>query len=154
MSLKLKDILAANGGELPRLAGGATDKVLLREVKLAHEEFAPTAEELEKGETGKQFYFVELTTEDQLVLCASGAPGFVLLDTPKKGEYGTFALAGVAKVKASGTIEAGERVQSATGGTAVAWATAGHYSLGIALEKAVTGQIFSMLVGFPNRQAT
>ncbi len=149
---KLAQIMAANGGELPQLAGGATDKVILRESRKTQETtWGPEEggeEGAEKGGIGSgQFKFVEINSSNELAKVAStGAIAWPLMDTPKKGEYGTLALVGIAKVECGGTIEAGERVGTTASGTAQAYVS-GQYVLGIALEKGESGQIISILVG-------
>ena len=53
-------IVAANGGELPQLAGGATEKVILRESKKTQEEWGPTEGGEEGAEKGGKLIFSHL----------------------------------------------------------------------------------------------
>lgn len=137
--MKLAEILAANGGELPPLAGGATEKVIYRESK-----------KLKAGQEllEKQFFLVTLNTADTLELAVSGSIAYPLMNTPKEGEFGTFAILGTAKVTCGGTIQAGERVAPNNKAEAVAWA-AGLFAIGVALEKGEAGQIISVAMPAP-----
>ena len=115
----------------------ARDKVILREDKLAKTN-------LENA----QFFFVQINTEDTLELATSGTAAYVLEDNPKKGEFGTFAIVGIAKVKCAETIQAGERVASNNLGEAQVWKS-GQFVAGQALEKGESTQIISIIVPGP-----
>lgn len=138
---KFAKIVAANGGELPSLAGGATEKVILRESKKV---VAGAGGEL----FTKQFFFVTINSTDTLEMAVSGSVPYPLMDTPKEGEFGTIALLGIAKITCGGTIAAGERVACNNKGEAVAWA-AGQFVAGITLEKGESEQIISIIVPGP-----
>src|SRR5262245_29597675 len=105
----------------------ATDKVILRDTKKANfEGFEQTP--------SKQFTCVEITSADTLEpYTVTGNVPFVLLDTPKKGEFATFALAGIAKVYVGSEVKEGELVASNNKGEGVP-AVSGQKVLGVALE--------------------
>lgn len=94
----------------------------------------------------KQYTLVKLGAGNTInVATAATDKAFVLLDKPNINQYGTFALAGVTKVVAGGTIVAGGAVTSNGSGQAVA-ATTGNAVIGQALEDAVVGDLVSIVV--------
>lgn len=71
----------------------------------------------------------------------------VTLDAVSAGNVGSVKLrsgAGTVKVIAGGTVAIGDRVTSDAAGAAVATTTAGDEVVGVALEAAVSGDVFEV----------
>ena len=92
-----------------------------------------------------QFTFVALNASGQLAVPAAGALAFALEDTPKAGEFGTVALAGVAKIVAGAALTPGQVVTTNNVGKAIPAGT-GNASNGIALSAAANGDLVPVLV--------
>jgi hypothetical protein len=69
----------------------------------------------------------------------------VLQNSPILGEPANVMIEGISKALAGGTIAVGAKLTTAVGGAFTTAAT-GNIIVGIALESAVSGQIFSMLL--------
>jgi hypothetical protein len=101
--------------------------------------------------TAKQFYIVKASsTENEIALAAAATDKLigVLTNKPLSGEtadvYARNA-AGTGKVIAGGTVAINDYITSDANGKAVATTTSGDQILGIALEAAVSGDIFKYL---------
>lgn len=68
----------------------------------------------------------------------------VLQNKPKAGATGLYRMSGTTKVKAGGTVTVGDRVTTNGSGQAITTTTAGNSLLGIALESAVSGDVFEV----------
>ncbi len=117
----------------------ATDKVILRDTKKAGENFFSGAVEPQP----LQYTLVKITEEDTLVKAASGDVPFVLLDTPASGQFGTYALVGIAKAKCGEEVKEGQRVASNNKGELQVWKST-QVVLGIALEKGESGSLIEV----------
>lgn len=80
-----------------------------------------------------------------LVPASSGSPVLgILQNRPKANEAGTVMCDGVTKARAGGTIAVGAYIKVGTGGKLVSSAKAD--AIGRALESAVTGDIFTVIL--------
>jgi len=100
----------------------------------------------------KQYYFVDLDgTDDEVVNLVedSATPAWVLLEgvdgSSTEGES-TIAIAGIVKVKASGSITAGDKITASTAGVAIVTTTDKQNYDGIAMENAASGDLFAMSI--------
>ena len=97
--------------------------------------------------SAKQYFIVKLSAA-QTVALASAATDIligVLRNEPESGQAAEVHMingGASAKVKAGGTISAGDMITSDSAGKAVATTTTGNYVLGMALEAAVDGDVF------------
>lgn len=101
--------------------------------------------------SAKQFTLVKLNASGELVSAVAGDTAFVLQDTPKQGQVGTYAIGGRVKALAGGNISPGELLSSDAAGhvvkaTATVIAeqkitTQGSKVIGYALEAAVSGEL-------------
>lgn len=112
----------------------ATDKVILRDAKLAGENLSE-----------KQFTLVKISTSNTLVAAVSGDRAYVLDSTPKENEAGTYVLQGITKVKLAGAVEPGQLVVPNNEGLGVAAKGSAQPVVGQALEKGESGQIISIV---------
>lgn len=113
----------------------ATMNVILRRSELAGADLSSS-----------QFTLVKYNASGDLVQAVANDRAFVLLDNPSSGQYGTIALAGIAKVVAGGTIAAGDPLASDANGHAIKQVTAGDNVVAQALEAGVSGDTISVLV--------
>lgn len=70
----------------------------------------------------------------------------VLQNNPRQGEAGTVMCQGVTKCLAGGSFNVGNVLMMNSSGAAVLWTTGSGYSIGIALETGVAGQIGAVLL--------
>jgi hypothetical protein len=130
--MKLKDILEANGGVLPRLAGGAGTNID------PHDMFAslPAGENLSE----KQFFLVEITEAGEVVLAKAKARAFCLLNTPTKGQSAHIAVPLQCKGPAKEELKAGWALAAGAGGELVKAGEAAHV-IGICLATTAKGAL-------------
>lgn len=99
--------------------------------------------------SAKQYFIVKLSSGN--VVLASAATDVllgVLKNKPKASENADVQLVnsqGTCKVKAGGSITAGNMITSDSAGKAVATTTTGNYILGMALEDAATDDVFEFM---------
>lgn len=105
--------------------------------------------------TDKEGFLVNLSTSvDQRIALASGATlaPFCLLDAvdgtvdTTNGRPASIAVGGVVKVKAGGTVNAGDRLTADSAGKAVATTSTGNVYGFIALENGATDDLVAALV--------
>lgn len=81
-----------------------------------------------------------------IAIAASGDPAIgILQNNPQLGEAAAIMTSGVTKVKAAGTIAIGDKLAAVPQGGVVT-ALTGYYVIGRALESAVPGDYFTMLL--------
>jgi hypothetical protein len=110
--------------------------------------------------SAKQYLFVKIVTGSKVDVCsaATDVPCGVLVDKPKSGDTSQVQVTGLGKVKAGGTIAAGDLLGTDANGAAVKL-TVGtdttKYVVAQALEAAVTGDYFEILLNAltPHRAA-
>lgn len=97
--------------------------------------------------SAKQFHVVKITGDNLVNVAGAGEHGCGILQNDPKlvGEAATVAFAGVSKAKAAGVITAGAKVASDGAGAIVA-AASGDHVIGVALEGAASGDVFSVLL--------
>lgn len=97
--------------------------------------------------SAKQYFGVEVNTSGQAALAGNGEDIIgVLQNKPDAaGEPATIAISGITKASAGGTIAAGDSVGLDANGEFVSAAT-GDACVGVALESAVDGDIFPLLI--------
>jgi hypothetical protein len=102
--------------------------------------------------SSKQYTLVKLGSGNTINVAAAGDAGFVLVDKPKSGQYGTIALQGICKVQLGGTVNAGDYLSSDANGHAIK-ATDGSSTIdgtkiiGQALEDGVSGDLVTFHIG-------
>lgn len=96
--------------------------------------------------TTKQFCFVKLDSNGQIVLCGNGQYAIgVLQDKPAAGDPGAVCFPGdITKLVLGGTVTAGQDLQSDGNGAAVA-AVTGSFVIGQALAGGSSGAIITAL---------
>ncbi len=97
----------------------------------------------------KQYFLVKLGVGTNDIILANAATDRivgVLQEKPKLNQVGQVAMLGTSKVVAGGTILKGDCITSNANGQAVATTVAGNTVIGIALEAAVSGDIFEILL--------
>jgi hypothetical protein len=96
--------------------------------------------------SASQFCFVKLSS-GSIALCSTGQEAIgVLQDDPAaSGRVGSICISGISKVKAGGTLTAGQNVGSDSTGRAITPATGG-YILGKVLEAAAANEIVACLL--------
>lgn len=94
----------------------------------------------------KQYYFVKLDANGQIVVAGSGNYAIgVVQDKPAAGQVGSVCGPGdVTKVYCGGTFAAGDEVSSDSSGKAVA-ATSGAFVLGQALTAGADGYVATII---------
>ena len=101
---------------------------------------------------GTQYKFVKLNSSGAVVLCsvAGERAHGVLQDTPANGAPANVSGPGITKVRAGGSITAGNYLTADPSGFAITAAALSTHSInGIALEAAgASGQLISMLQGY------
>ena len=96
--------------------------------------------------SAQQYRFVSITDGDAVGLAAAaGQPLGVLNNAPAEGGVCEIVTSGVAKVESQGIIGEGAHVE--VGAAAGVVTIASGFSVGIALEDAVDGQIISVRLG-------
>ena len=106
-----------------------------------------------------QYCLVKLTGDRTVGICAAttDVPFGALQNDPTSGAEAAVAVGGIALVQAGGTIAAGARVGTDANGHAVALVEGTNttdYVVGVAMQAAVSGDIFSVLLtGVPHRAA-
>ena len=98
-----------------------------------------------------QFTFVKQSTSANFTVLSATAASSpiigVLQNKPTSAQTAEVALPGsVAKVIAGGTVTAGDRVTATTGGQAITTTTNKDWYAGIALDAAVSGDLFRVLL--------
>lgn len=131
----------------------ATEGVLIHDGAqcVAAADYSNTAALLGQGGSA-QFYAVYISAARTVAIGnATGKRCYgILQNKPKLGEAADVGVLGPTKMLANGTIAAGALVMSDSGGLIVTWASgAGNTQLGIALEAAVAGQVFTGYVFGP-----
>lgn len=111
--------------------------------------------------SAKQFYAVKVDSAGKAALAGAGDRAFgILQNTPTQGQMASVAFDGISKAVAGGTIAAGAQVEVDANGKMVTASKAvvdstvssatdavkGGNVIGIAMEAAVAGQIFSVMV--------
>jgi len=97
-----------------------------------------------------QYYFVTLATDGQVDLTGSagGTSIGILQNKPSAaGEVAQVGVFGVSKCKAGATITADDKLQSTAAGKADV-AASGDHVVAHAMEGAVDGDVFRVLVGY------
>jgi hypothetical protein len=96
--------------------------------------------------SGKQFYYVNITGPHAVGLAAAGGKAIgVLQNKPQSvGEAATVGFSGVSLVMAGGTLTAGEEVGVKADGTAVTWASGAV--VGRVIYGASIGQLATVLL--------
>lgn len=95
--------------------------------------------------SAKQYYIAKVTsTGVDLAAAATNAICGVIQNTPASGEQTDIRFLGTSKVKAGGTVSAGDWVTADSAGKAVATTTDKDFIVGQALEAAVSGDIFEI----------
>lgn len=91
----------------------------------------------------------EDVSNDNAVVAASAATDPVvgiLQNKPKANQGALVQWLGSSKVQAGGTITAGDRVTANSSGKAITTTSSGNSVVGIALQSAVSGDIFEVLL--------
>ena len=105
----------------------------------------------------KQYYIVKVDTsaDVSVVLAAAGTDPIVgvLQNKPKAGIAAVVRWGGSTKVIAGGTITRGDRVTSDSNGKAITTTTNKDVQLGIALQSAVSGDIFEVALSSFGKQS-
>lgn len=99
--------------------------------------------------SAKQYFIVKNDTgSNEVVLAAAAADSIVgvLQNAPVENQEALVAVGGTCKVIAAGDISKGAWVTSDGNGEAVATTTAGNLVIGQALQSAVDGDIFEILL--------
>lgn len=94
--------------------------------------------------SAKQFTVVKINESSEIEVAASGSVGFILMDTPKAGEYGTVCMEGVEKAVCAATIKVGQFVSANNKGE-LQVAVTGQYVVGTALETGESGALIPVL---------
>ena len=90
--------------------------------------------------TGKVFYFAAVDASGNITLCGAGGNAIgVITEEATIGNAATVQVDGIAKVKTSGNIAAGSRVQSDANG--LCQSLQSGVAVGISLTAAVAGDI-------------
>jgi hypothetical protein len=131
----------------------ATEGVLLHDGAqcVAAADYSNTAGLLGQGGSA-QFYAVYVSAARTVAIATATTARIygILQNKPKLGEAADVGVLGPSKMYANGTIAAGALLMSDSGGRIVTWASgAGNPQLGIALEAAVAGQVFTGYVFGP-----
>lgn len=131
----------------------ATEGVLLHDGAqcVAAADYSNTAALLGQGGSG-QFYGVYVSAARTVAIGnALGKRIYgILQNKPKLGEAADVGVLGPSKMLANGTIAAGAQLMSDAGGLVITWtAGSGYTQIGVALEAAVAGQIFTGYVYGP-----
>jgi len=105
--------------------------------------------------SAKQYYFVDIDSNGKIALASAAGQATlgILQNKPKAGEAASVRYLGVSKcIAGTGGLTAGQAVQAAADGTAIA-ASTGDYTGWMAVETAaagVTGTIVSLVGGQNN----
>jgi uncharacterized protein DUF2190 len=89
------------------------------------------------------------TSNDSAVVGATSATAPVvgiLRNKPKANAAALVRMTGTSKVTAGGTITAGDRVTPTTGSKVITTTSSGNTVVGIALQAAVSGDVFEILL--------
>lgn len=96
-----------------------------------------------------QFKFVDLASDGQMqVVSTQGDPAIgVLQDKPSTtGEAGQVMKDGITKVSAGGSISVNDEIAADGSGKAITATTSGDKIMGMAIDSASSGDIFSMIL--------
>jgi hypothetical protein len=101
--------------------------------------------------SSKQYHFVKMSGNNTVTVCAAitDLPIGVLQNTPTSGQAAEVALFGITKVKADGTLAAGNIIGTSADGQADAIAAGTDttvYTMGIALNAAAAGDVVEMFL--------
>lgn len=99
-----------------------------------------------------QFYAVQITGTRTTGPCSALGQAVygICQNKPSIGDANNVGVFGVSKMIAGGTINAGQKLMTSAAGLIMPWvAGSGYQQLGVALESAVAGQIFSGFVFGP-----
>jgi len=104
----------------------------------------------------KQYYLVKISASRSINIGTLGAAFGVLQNKPNTGEFATVRNRGLSKVIAGGTIAAGDNLTSYSTGRAIkltpfasSIADAYYNHIGVAIESAVVGDIFTIVSDGP-----
>ncbi|MBU0801429.1 MAG: DUF2190 family protein, partial [Alphaproteobacteria bacterium] len=94
--------------------------------------------------SASQYCFVTINSSGKVALAGAAVSNVVglLQNQPLTDEQARYEWGGTRKVKAAGTVAAGAYVTSNAAGKAIATTTAADPFYGIAVESAVTGDVF------------
>jgi hypothetical protein len=101
--------------------------------------------------SSKQYHFVKMSGNNTVTVCAAitDVPIGVLQNAPTSGQAAEVCLFGITKVKADGTLAAGNVIGTSADGQADA-ITPGTdttvYTMGLALNAAVAGDVVEMFL--------
>ena len=101
--------------------------------------------------SAKQYHFVKMSGNNTVTVCAAitDVPIGVLQNAPTSGQAAEVCLFGITKVKADGTLAAGNVIGTSADGQADA-ITPGTdttvYTMGLALNAAVAGDVVEMFL--------
>ena len=99
----------------------------------------------------KQYHFVKMSGNNTVTVCAAitDLPIGILQNAPSSGGVAEVALFGISKVKADGTLAAGNVIGTSADGQADAIAAGTDttvYTMGIALNAAAAGDVVEMFL--------
>ena len=101
--------------------------------------------------SAKQYHFVKMSGNNTVTVCAAitDLPIGILQNAPSSGGVAEVALFGISKVKADGTLAAGNIIGTSADGQADAIAAGTDttvYTMGIALNAAAAGDVVEMFL--------
>ena len=101
--------------------------------------------------SSKQYHFVKMSGNNTVTVCAAitDLPIGILQNAPSSGGVAEVALFGISKVKADGTLAAGNIIGTSADGQADAIAAGTDttvYTMGIALNAAAAGDVVEMFL--------
>ena len=101
--------------------------------------------------SAKQYHFVKMSGNNTVTVCAAitDLPIGILQNAPSSGGVAEVALFGISKVKADGTLAAGNVIGTSADGQADAIAAGTDttvYTMGIALNAAAAGDVVEMFL--------
>ena len=108
--------------------------------------------------SSNQFELVKLASATTVSVCAAitDVPIGVLVNTPTSGQAAEIVIFGVSKIKADGTIAAGNLLGTSADGQADAIAAGTDttvYTIGQAIGTASAGELFTALINIANGRA-
>jgi len=101
--------------------------------------------------SAKQYHFVKMSGNNTVTVCAAitDLPIGILQNAPSSGGVAEVALFGISKVKADGTLAAGNIIGTSADGQADAIAAGTDttvYTMGVALNAAAAGDVVEMFL--------
>ncbi len=90
----------------------------------------------------------DVSNDESIVLAAAATDPIVgiLVNLPKAGKAANVQWLGSCKVLAGGTITRGDKVTANSSGAAITTTSSGNTVVGIALQSAVSGDLFEVLL--------